>query len=159
MLCCFGFVTKTVLITHPCFSHCRAAFTQCQRLFCSSPCPTSKQAGVVHAAGKGHSQDGWPKLTPGISHTILHLHSKNCEEGGGRRDIGHSGNSHCEKTWHCRKQLNICLPIGSSEWISYFASACGFLYLLNCFYLLHFFSYAFTLLMSPPSLYGEQASS
>lgn len=99
MLGCSGFVNETVLITHPCFSHCRAAFAQHRGPFCSSPCPTSKQAEDVRGAVRGHSQDGRAKLTPGISHTtILHHYNKNREEGGGRRDIWRSGNSHCEET-------------------------------------------------------------
>ena len=67
---CFGFVTKTVLITHQCLSYCWALLAQHQGLFCSSPHPTSKQAGGAQEVGRRHSRDSWPQLTQGISHPV-----------------------------------------------------------------------------------------
>lgn len=155
----FFIVACVALVTHARFSRCRAAFAQHQGPFCSSPCPTSEQAGDVHGAGRGHSQDGWPRLTPEISHTILQHRNKNCEDGGERRDIRRYGNSHRDETRHCRKWLNICLPTGSIEWIPYFASACGFPLLTELSLSRHTRSRTSTFLISPPSHYGEQASS
>ena len=40
---CFGFVTKTALITQGCFSYCWAVLSQCQSLFCCSHHPASEK--------------------------------------------------------------------------------------------------------------------
>ena len=53
----FGFVLATVLITQGCFRYRSAALTQSQGLCCSSPHPTSEQAGGAQEAGRGHSPD------------------------------------------------------------------------------------------------------
>ena len=47
--------------------------TQSQGLFCFSPHPTSEWTGGAQEAGRGHSQDSWPKLAKGIFHTLWHL--------------------------------------------------------------------------------------
>ena len=56
---CFGFVTKTVLVTQGYFNYCWTVLAQHQGLLCFSPHPTSKQAGDAQEAARGHSQ-----LTP-----------------------------------------------------------------------------------------------
>lgn len=42
MVPCFGFVTKTVLISHPCFTYGQTVLIQLQDLLCFSLCPFSK---------------------------------------------------------------------------------------------------------------------
>lgn len=42
MVLCFGYVMKTVLVTHQFFSYCWAKLTQHQGLFCFSHCPISE---------------------------------------------------------------------------------------------------------------------
>ena len=121
---CFGFVLKTVFIIQGCFSYCWAVLTQSQGLFCSSPHPTSEEAGGAQEVGRGHSRDSWPQLTKGIFHTVWRhaQHIKLGEEEGRR--------VHSE-WWHLfsqvtvkrdgallpRRRLNTCLPMGNSEWI------------------------------------------
>lgn len=61
MVPCFRFVTKAVLITHQCFSCCLAVLAQCQALFSCSLCHPIWEAGGKHKAGRGHSQDCWPR--------------------------------------------------------------------------------------------------
>lgn len=53
----FEFVLKTALITQGCFSFCWAVFTHNPSCFCSSPHPTSEEAGDAQGAGMGHNQD------------------------------------------------------------------------------------------------------
>ena len=68
---CFGFSMRIMLITHRCFSCCWAVFTLNQGLSSSHALPAEK-VGDAQEAGKGHSQDSWPKLAKGIFHTIWH---------------------------------------------------------------------------------------
>lgn len=65
---CLGFLMKTVVFTHWCYF--RAVLWQRQWLFCFSCCLTSKEAGDAQRAGRGQSQDTWPKWTKGMSRTM-----------------------------------------------------------------------------------------
>ena len=49
--CCV--LTTIVVVTHWCFSCCRAELTQSQRLSCFSCCPSCNQAGGAPGAGGG----------------------------------------------------------------------------------------------------------
>ena len=98
----------------------------CQGLFCSSPHPTSEQAGGAQEAGRGHSQDSWPQLTKGMSHTIGHhaQHIKLGEEEVGGWTFGVCPPKYtimCDGAQHSWGWLITCLPMGSSEWIPCFA--------------------------------------
>lgn len=61
-----------MVITHLCFSCCRAVLTLSQWLFSFSHCPASKEAGGAQEDQRGQNQDSWPKLAKGISHTWGH---------------------------------------------------------------------------------------
>lgn len=69
MVLCFGFVTKTALVTHQCFGYCPAVPAQHQHflLFPYSAAQQRHQGG--QEAGWGHSQDRWPKQSTGMLHT------------------------------------------------------------------------------------------
>ena len=78
---------RRALITCWCFNCCRAVFTPGQGLFGFSLCPASEQAGGAAGAGRGQTQDSWPKLAKGVFHTIWR-HAKQyigvAGRGGGR---------------------------------------------------------------------------
>lgn len=48
---CFGFVTKTVLVTHRCFSYCQIVIAQHQGLLCFSLCTPGSRLGVHKKCG------------------------------------------------------------------------------------------------------------
>lgn len=68
MVLCFGF--RITLITHQCFSCCRARLSQSQGHFIFWCCPAHKVVEGAQEAGKEKSQDSWPQLAKGIFHTI-----------------------------------------------------------------------------------------
>jgi len=59
---CFRFVLETALIIQGCFCYCWAELAQSQGPSCSSPHPTSEQAGSAQEAGRWHGGDSWPQL-------------------------------------------------------------------------------------------------
>lgn len=69
MVLCFRFGTKTLLITHQCFSPCWAVLAHSQRLFSFLCCPASKEAGGAQGPG---IEQGWPQLTKGMPHSTWH---------------------------------------------------------------------------------------
>ena len=77
---------RRVLITCWCFNCCRAVLTPSQGLFSFSLCPANEQARGAARAGRGQTQDSWPKLAKGVFHTIW-CHSKQyigvASRGGG----------------------------------------------------------------------------
>ena len=81
---CFGFVLETVLIIQRCFCCCWAVLKQTQGLFSFSYCPASEESGGAQEAGRGHSQDSWPKQAKEIFHTIwCHAEQKTGGAGPG----------------------------------------------------------------------------
>ena len=140
--------------------------TQHHGLFCPSPHPTSEQPGGAPGTERGHSQDSWPQLAKGISHTVRRRAQqiKLVEEGKG----GHS------EWWHLSSQvaftwdgallswrwLNSCLPAGSSEWVPYFSSvACtAFAFPIKLPWSIHEVSHFYPSDSLPPPTAGERAS-
>lgn len=103
---------------------------QHQGLFCLSHRPACEQAAGAQSLGKGHSQESWPQLTRGIFHTMwclaqqYKLDERRREAGGGCLELRHLSSQVTvmhEEALLSWKQPNICLLIGSSEWILYFA--------------------------------------
>ena len=102
--------------------------TQSQGLFCFSHHPTREEAGGAQGVGRGHSWDSWPQLTKGIFQTMWRhaQHIKLGEEegrGGTFRVMVFVFPSNRYVWWSLAswRWLNTCLPMGSSEWIPYFA--------------------------------------
>jgi len=142
---CFGFVTKTVLMTQGCFSCCWATLTQNRGLFCSSLCPVSEWAGGAQGVGRGHSRDSWPHLTKGIFHSMWH-HAQHVKLG---KEAGRGGGRW--EWWHLASQvtghvMEPCFPgdgwtpACQREVVKEFLvllCLCAqlLLYLLNCLYL------------------------
>ena len=58
------------VITHRCFSCCRAVLILSQGLLCFLCCPASKKAGGAPRVGRAKSQDSWSKCNKVISRTI-----------------------------------------------------------------------------------------
>lgn len=61
---------RRVLITPWCFNCCRAVLTPSQGHLSLLLCPANRQAGGAARAGRGQTQDRWPKLAKGVFHTI-----------------------------------------------------------------------------------------
>jgi len=141
---CFGFVLKTVWVTHQCFHYCWAVLTQSQGFFCFSHHPTSEEARGARGVGRGHSQDSWPQMTTGIFRTTWR-HAQCIRWGEEEGSRGHSEWWHlssrdtvrCDGALLSWRWLNTCLPMGSSEWVPCFAllADTAFAYLINCLYL------------------------
>lgn len=69
MVLYFGFVMKTMSITHQCFSCYWAVLTQHHGI--SLHCSVIKEVGVgAEEAGRWCHQDSFPSLTRGVSHTV-----------------------------------------------------------------------------------------
>lgn len=67
---CFGFMRKTVLVTHWYFSCFWAVLTLSQRFSSFPCCPASKETGDAQGDGKGQKQDNWLKPAKVMSHPI-----------------------------------------------------------------------------------------
>lgn len=65
-----GFQKRVMLTTHRSFSCRRALLTQSQGRSSCPHCPASQEAAGAPGAGRGHSQDSWPKLARAMSHTL-----------------------------------------------------------------------------------------
>lgn len=127
----FRFVTKTVLITHPCFSCCSTVLAQLQGFLCfslSHPFLQPHQWVDWSGQGVGRGQpESWPQLTTSQLFVILYDVMLHNETGGVvfLRLLRH---------W-----LGIGLLVGGNEWMIAFASLylfCSFsFHLLNCLYL------------------------
>lgn len=115
-------------ITQRCLWYCWAGLTQTQSLFCLSPHSTSEDIGGAQGFWRGDRWDSQPQVTKGIFQTIQH-HTQHIEleEERGKR-------GYLEKWWFSsqvtithdgallsRGWLETYLPIGSREWIPYFA--------------------------------------
>lgn len=111
---CFGFMMKTVLITLWCFSCCRAVLAQSQGRFCFSHCPHNKQAGNSQGDGRGHNQDSRHKWPCRILCDVMHSNKSWVKE----LFVFLRNTQWAVLSW---KWLNICLPMGNSEWIAYCA--------------------------------------
>lgn len=61
---------RRVLITPRCFNCCRAVLILSQGHLSLLLCPANGQAGGAVRAGRGQTQDRWPKLAKGVFHTI-----------------------------------------------------------------------------------------
>ena len=157
MRLCFGFVLKTALITQGCFPYRWAVLTQSQGLFCCSSHPTSEWAGGAQEAGRGHSQDNWPKLTEGILYTIwCHVqHIKLGDEEGSKGLL---------EWWPLSSQVTVTCDVPGAGWTpacwcevanEFLVLLCVhewlLLYLLNCLYLNPLVFSLLPLQFSPPS--------
>ena len=161
---CFGFVLETVLITQGCVSSCWAGLTQRQGLCCCSHLPTSEEAGGARGAGRGHSRDSCPQLTPGMFQTIWRRaqHRELGEEGGRGgcwewRRLSAQVTVTCDGALLSWRWLDTCLPWEVLNEFLGLLCLCAWLllYLLNCLYLN---PWVFSLLcfqFSPPSHWGE----
>lgn len=69
---CFGFRLEIMLITQGYFICCWAVLLESVGLGAFPPHPTREQAGGAQEAGRGHSQDSWPKLAKEIPHITCH---------------------------------------------------------------------------------------
>ena len=116
---CFGVVLET-LITQRCFPYCWAVLTQSQGLFCSSSHPTSEGAGGAQKGGRGHSQDSWPRLTTGISHTIRHR-ARHVKWGEGWRGGHCSGTGWASVSWW-GAAVFVCITCLS--WVLFLSLSC-----------------------------------
>lgn len=142
---------------------------QHQGLFCLSHRPACEQAAGAQSLGKGHSQESWPQLTRGIFHTMwclaqqYKLDERRREAGGGCLELRHLSSQvtamHHEILFSW-KWLNICLLMGSKEWmfILYSLHTLCLLYLF-CF-ICFFFSQptsflSFTFQFCYPSCWGQ----
>ena len=61
---------RRVLITPRCFNCCRAVLILSQGHLSFLLCPANGQAAGAVRAGRGQTQDRWPKLAKGVFHTI-----------------------------------------------------------------------------------------
>ena len=124
---CFGFLLEIVSITRWCLRNCGAVLAQCWGLLCSSPPPPASRLGA-QKAGRGHSQDTRPRLTK-VQSTPYDVMLSN-KSGGKKEKTGWLSERRCLSpqvsaagdgallSW---RWLNTCPPVGSHEWIPYFA--------------------------------------
>lgn len=122
-------VAETMFITYQCFSCCWTKLAQHQGFFsfpfCPS-CPSSKLAGGGYRVWMGSSQDSWLQVTKRIFHiTWCSAIKAQVKEEQGRTFMVmiFVFPNNCYTWWSlaCQERLNICLLVGRSEWISYFA--------------------------------------
>ena len=163
---CSGFVLKTVLLTQGYFSDCWSALTQSQGLFCFSPHQQIGQS--AQEPGEGTRLGSWPQLTKGIFHaTWRHAQHIKLGEGGngGERlkwqHLSSQVTIMCDGALLSWRWLNSCLPMGSGEWIPYFAllAHAGFTLPVTLSLSQPTSFLTFTLLiLSPVPPWGERAS-
>ena len=128
---CFEFTVKTVLITLVFYLLLSSAYRV--KVFCVPLVAQSRnQPRSSWEDGRGHSQDSWPQLIKGVSHTIQHVVSPSFYYWTSQREGCLQGWCLSSKvTFTCVRALpswkwlniclNICLSMGSMNSFLYFA--------------------------------------
>lgn len=135
MFLCYGFVMKTVVITHQCVSYCLVVLSQRQDIFCFSHCSASKQVRRAQDIGgegtAGTAYPNWPRDIP--------YSTTSCSAiiPGRRRRKGEVSSALLTVMCDITRVSWRWLPMGSGEWIPCFTFLlCAVLfYVLNCLYL------------------------
>lgn len=99
----FGYVMKTVLTIHQCFSCCWARLARSQGLFHFSCFPASEEAEGTQEAGRGQNQNSWPKQIKMLFSTIWLL----AQQKGNRRERRGICYGIYYLLWHLFSQENI----------------------------------------------------